>query len=251
MTTLFRRILFGLMALVLMGLCSWRASATTWAEPTPLADPVRDGATCLVSEPASSGSYIYQWPSKYDQVFWPLTTPQGVWFCRESGFTAFMGDFDMTPGEKAAVAAHLARIYKPESGDPDLPRLLELLRQSYSQRTKDQTFQITLLRVLAYYNDAELHDHDASARLRGEALAMMEEALQTSLDEALRLEYLFVTAAYHRERGEVEKSDAAVEALSTALSSSRNQKLKGFVEYLTALKGDIAKIVPGGPLAPD
>src|SRR5262245_37271311 len=89
------------------------ALATTWTEPTPHPDPVRDGATCQGAEPMSYGSYIYQWPSKYDQVFWPLTDSHSIWFCRESGFAAFVGDFELGADERAALASHLGRTYQP------------------------------------------------------------------------------------------------------------------------------------------
>jgi hypothetical protein len=74
-------------------LLSLEASATTWGEPQSVPDPLRQDAICKVAEPMSYGSYIYQWPSKYDQVFWPLTVPNGIWFCPESGFAAFIGEF--------------------------------------------------------------------------------------------------------------------------------------------------------------
>jgi hypothetical protein len=95
---------------LLILILSSNAFATTWGrEERP--DPVIDGATCAVSEPMSWGSYIYHWPSKYDQVFFPLTDEHGIWFCRESGFTAFIGDFELRPEEKAALAAHLPQFY--------------------------------------------------------------------------------------------------------------------------------------------
>lgn len=240
-----------LVLLMLFALSHVTASATTWGPPSSRADPVRDNAKCLVSEPASSGSYIYQWPSKYDQVFWPLTDPHGIWFCPESGFTAFLGDFELSAEEKVALSAHLAQVYqKKVGGPPDIRDLLELLKQSYSKREKSREFRIQLLRVLAYYNDAELHDYDASGRLRREALAMIQEDLRTNLEEAQKLEYLFVAAAYSRELGEIENSDRLLQELDSALSST-SDNLKGYAEYLSSLKKDVAQIVPGGELAPE
>jgi hypothetical protein len=75
--------------------------------------------------------------------------------------------------------------------------------------------------------------------------------LKTGLEEGQKLEYLFVTAAYRREFGDVAESDAALGQLKAALESSTNEKLSGFVEYLTVLKNDIRKIEPGGALAPN
>jgi hypothetical protein len=220
--------------------------ATTWAEPEPVPDPVRPQAKCHVSQPMSSGSYIYQWPSKYDQVFWPLTDPNGIWFCQESGFTAFIDDFKLTAGERAAVAAELAS-YKPIER-PTLREKLVLLQKSYGARSMDARTKLRLWRVLAYYHETELRDLDGAAVFRRQALEMIEAALRTDLPEGDRLEYLFVSAAYSRELGDLEKSKAGVRSLEEALKGSKDKKLEGFVEYLSELKNDIDRIVPGGPL---
>jgi hypothetical protein len=237
-------------ALLILFLSS-NAFAITWGHPEEHPDPVIDGATCAVSEPMSWGSYIYHWPSKYDQVFFPLTDEHAIWFCKESGFTAFIGDFELTPEEKAALAAHLPQVYNRFDGaEPDISALLLLLQESYGQRRVDREFRIRLLRVLAYYYDATLHDYDTAARFRKEALDLIEEALSTELDEGKKLEYLFVAAAYYREFGDAERSDGKVAELTSALQSSSDDKLKDYVEYLSSLRQDIARIVPGGSLAP-
>jgi hypothetical protein len=223
--------------------------ATTWAEPKPVPDPVRNGAKCHVSQPMSSGSYIYQWPSKYDQVFWPLTDPNGIWFCQESGFTAFIDDFELTDAERAAVAAELAS-YKTIKR-PSLRQKLMLLQKSYAARKLDARMKTRLPRVLAYYYETELGDFDGARAFRRQALEMIEATLPTELPEADRLEYLFVSAVYSREFGDLEKSRTTVSTLEQALEGSKDEKLKGFVEYLTELKDDIDKIVPGGPLIPE
>ncbi len=238
---------------VLLALLPLKVSSTTWGEPTSVADPILKGAKCAVQEPMSSGSYIYHWPSKYDQVFWPLTDPSGIWFCRKSGFTAFIGDFELSAAERASLSAHLPQVYeKPVRDRPDIGRLLELLQQSYSQRQTSRESQIRLLRVLAYYNDAELQDYAAATGFRRQALAMIEEELlQASLEEVLKLEYLFVASAYYRELGEVEKSDQMLLDLETALRDVGDEKVKGYAEYLSSLKKDLSHIAPGGPLAPE
>jgi hypothetical protein len=105
---------------------------------------------------------------------------------------------------------------------------------------------------LAYYNDAELKDYTASLGFRRKALAMIEEELLLpNLEEGRKLEYLFVSSAYYRELGEVQKSDLVLQDLEVALRNVSDEKLNGYVEYLSSLKEDIARIVPGGPLAPE
>lgn len=225
------------------------AHATTWTEPEPVPDPVRQGAKCLVSQPMSYGSYIYQWPSKYDQVFWPLTDPNGIWFCRESGFTAFIDDFELKSDERAALASELATFYKPLD-KPSMREKLVLLQKSYGARKPDARTQIRLLRVLAYYYETELSDLVGASAFRHQALEMIETALRQKLPEGERLEYLFVSGVYYREFGDPDKSRTTLQALEQALKENKDEKLKGFVEYLSELKSDINKIVPGGPLIP-
>jgi hypothetical protein len=227
------------------------ATATTWTGPMPEPDPVRDGASCQVAKPMSSGSYIYGWPSKYDQVFWPLTDPKGIWFCEDSGFTAFIDDFALSAEEQQALAEHLPKVYQRGSDKPNLRQLLDLLQQSYARRTTKTEDRIRLLRVVAYYNDAQLQDYATATALRKQALELIGQALQTQLKDGDRYEYLFVTAAYHREFGEVAKSDAALQSLKSALQGNKNKELNGFVDYLTELSNEVARIAPGGPLAPE
>ena len=75
--------------------------------------------------------------------------------------------------------------------------------------------------------------------------------MPTQLPEGERLEYLFVASIYYREFGDLERSKATLGLLEQALMQSKDEKLKGFVQYLTELKQDIDEVVPGGPLIPD
>jgi hypothetical protein len=224
--------------------------ATLWGDPELVPDPVRPGAKCAVSQPMSYGSYIYDWPSKYDQVFWPLTTPQGIWFCPESGFTAFIGDFELSANERAALATELGASYQ-KIKSPSLREKLLLLEKSYVARNVNAGKKIQLLRVLAYYHETEFKDFDAANNFRRKALELIETALTTKLPEDDRLEYLFVSAAYYREFGDVEESKARIRLLNQALQQSSDEKLAGFVKYLTELKKDIDRIAPGGAYIPD
>lgn len=175
------------------------AHATTWSDAELVDDPVLVGAQCPVQSPASSGSYIYQWPSKYDQVFWPRIDEHGIWFCPKSGFTAFIGDFELTPNEKAAVRTELATFYKPIK-KASLSDKLVLLEKNYAARNQNARDKISLLRVLAYYHETDLKDFDGAAAFRRKALEMIETALSgESLPAGDRMEYLFVAAELSKE----------------------------------------------------
>ena len=79
------------------------AWATTWSRIL-VDDPLLPGRKCRVHAIASWGTYIYEWPSKYDFVFWPVTDEKAIWYCEESGFAAFVDDFDGRGGTPEGAA---------------------------------------------------------------------------------------------------------------------------------------------------
>lgn len=213
-------------------------------------DPIRPGATCRVLEPMSFGSYVFQAPSRYDLVFWPLTDPEMIWFCPDSGFAALVGDVeDLTEAEKAGIRATLAGSYRRGSGEVPVFDRLFLVQQSYSVRRKGASFNVLLLRALAFMYEEAGYASWAKV-LRAEALESIRRALDGSLGERERLEYLFLCAAYEREFGRQKESDLCLRSLDDALAGSSDERLKGFVDYLSGLRDDIPKIAPGGTLAP-
>lgn len=221
------------------------AGATTWSEVS-VPDPIAPKAKCSVAEPASYGSYIYSWPEKYDQVFWPLTDAHGIWFCEKSGFTAFIGDFDLGDDEKPAIERYLDENY---SGESSPGARLALLEGIYGLRQKDDVFRNKLLRVLARHHQ-DMGQFEESSRLRREALRGMLLALEGELGHQVRLEYLYVAANYQRFFGEVARSDALLVQLDELMAGSKDAEAKGYVDYLRDLVGDTARIVPGDRLDP-
>lgn len=223
--------------------------ATTWSQ-TEVDDPIVKDAKCTVAGPASYGSYIYGWPSKYDQVFWPATEEGGIWFCSESGFTAFLGDFDdISDAQRASIAAYLATAYA-RSDAVSHRKKLELLEGCYALRAGSTEQRLKMLRALAYQYE-ELGDQASADSRRRTILALVLAALDTELKHAQRLEYLFVAAAYQREFGQTEASDASLTQLRAQLEKSDNKDLANYVEYLRELMADVPRIEPGGKLAPE
>ncbi|MCC7308459.1 MAG: hypothetical protein IT173_12910 [Acidobacteria bacterium] len=51
----------------------------------------------------SYGSYIYQWPSKYQWVFWPWTDSPSVYLCKKCHVATFLDDYEDLPKDKLAV----------------------------------------------------------------------------------------------------------------------------------------------------
>lgn len=226
------------------------ASATTWGS-LEVDDPIEPGATCAVSSPASYGSYIYHWPSKYEQVFWPLTDRQGIWFCPASGFTSFLHDFDdLEPEQVLRIRQFLSVHYQPAEGEIELPRLLDLLEPIYRLRNKGAEFDTRLLRVLAYWNETEMGNQLKADGYRRRALAAMENALQSKLEPQRRWEYLLVSAAYRREFGDAAVAQGMLNILGNELKANEDEELKDYADYLQALIVDLDHIKPGGAFIP-
>ena len=243
------------------------AHATTWDE-TSVDDPIQPGAKCLVQEPMSSGGYIYWWPSKYDQVFWPVTERHGIWHCRTSGFTALIGDFEgMSAATVERVRAHLAQVYPKPVEDLSFDAEVALLEGIYALREPEAKRANLLLRALAYQYEAQ-GNLDRARQYRQRALPGIEAALHEDLPLAQRRAYLAVAAGYQREFGNVAASDAHLAALRLSIAapaqqsggdgakdertaSEQEEEAAAAAEYFSQLIDEVKHIEPGGKLDPD
>ena len=64
------------------------------------------------------GSYVYEWPEKYDQVFFPVTDGQGLWACA-SGFVGVIGDIELSIPEKERIEEYLDKLSAVEKNSND------------------------------------------------------------------------------------------------------------------------------------
>ena len=212
-----------------------------------LKSPLYPNKKCSVQMPASYGSYIYQAPSKYDLVFWPKTSANGIWFCKASGFTAFGGDFKgLTKKEKKVIKKYL-KSHIPKNND--IKTKLKLLESLYALRNKDNRFNNSLLRVLAYWYES-LHQYKKANKYRQLALKDMEKQLTHKLDEEQELEYLYLLTNYSKQLGKNQKSNKYLKRLKKRLKHLKNDNSKGFKEYITEFISDSKYIKKGGKLAP-
>jgi hypothetical protein len=235
---------------IFMMVLSSLTRATTWGE-SEVDDPIFEGETCSVHEPLSYGSYIYSWPSKYDQVFWPLIDPHGIWFCEKSGFTAFIGDFsELSASEVTKIRAFL--LENPPK-DSSIQTKLSLLKEIYSFRNTDTAFNNLLLRVLARWYQ-NLEEFDKANAYRREAFSAIQLRLKGELDEYQRLEYLYLAANYSRQSGDEDASDKYISELIQLISSvdsTESESAKDLAQYLKELYPDTNYIQEGGMLDPE
>jgi hypothetical protein len=174
------------------------ARATTWAEST-VHDPV-SGKKIKVQEPVSSGSYIYSWPGKEDQVFWPMTANNWLWFNPKSGYAAFGDDFEKLEGEalervKTWLAAHYDKAKPPASRTESLA----WLEQIYTQRGMDDDFWCYFYRLMAF--ELSQSDPQKSLEYVRKAMPLLERQLVNPKSDNSRIVTLYLLGEYHRRLG--------------------------------------------------
>jgi hypothetical protein len=179
------------------------AGATTWTD-SKVKDPV-SGKSVKVHVPMSSGSYIYSWPGKEDQVFWPATDENWLWFNPKTGYAAFGDDFEELAGAELMrvrtwLAAHYDKAHPPKS------RLEKLawMEKVYAQRDMDEEFWCFYYRFMAFEH-AET-DPARSLEYVRKALPMLEKELLGTQEDFERLVTLYLVGEYHRRLGDTVRS---------------------------------------------
>ena len=225
------------------------ASATTWGDTT-IVDPV-SGKPCKVSTPASMGSYVYEWPEKYDQVFFPVTDPEGIWAC-DSGFVSMIGDIALTGDERQRIAAYLNGPARADGGTKEIVGKLRRAESLYALRDLLSERRALIHRILAYDFETMAGDADRAAFHRRAALEIMLGRLaDETLSLATRMEYVFVSANYLREFGDTARAERLYSQLEWLVTQSAGSEVESYALYLQSLLASARTITPGGRLAPE
>jgi len=174
------------------------ASATMFVS-VKKSDPI-SGETVTVHDVLSYGSYIYDAPSKYDQVFWPFTEESWISFCPASGYASFCDDFEkLTDEEKTRLSLWLKDNYKASEKPTTHKEKLAWLEKVYAQREKDDEFWSRFWRLMAYvYAD----EPQTSLAYVAKALPLLAEQLQAGPEGVARIRVLFLLGEYHRRTGD-------------------------------------------------
>jgi uncharacterized protein (DUF2225 family) len=155
----------------------------------------------------SYGSYIYQWPSKFELVFWPLTDSPTVYACKQCHVATFMWDFEGLPKEKheelrKRLAGFKLEYARPaaeydEGADylriPSTQRLLAA-EQTYQVLGRDDEFWCQFYRTLGHHYEEEKKQAQAD-EARRKALAIAERMLADKARAGERKELLYITGA--------------------------------------------------------
>ncbi len=177
-----------------------KIAATRWSQ-TEVTCPVC-GTVNTFFVVASSGGYIYEWPSKYQYIFWPYTEKDVAHSCGKCRLTCFMGDFADVPAEKhealrrAMAGVTFGGSYKDYSEIP-MPARLEAAEKVYAILERDDRFWCHFYRVMGYHYAKEAMQEKA-AGARRKALALAQKMLQEQGSEGTARELHLISGAMKR-----------------------------------------------------
>ena len=234
------------------------ASATTWF-PREFSCPVcKTKNTFLVV--GSYGSYIYQWPSKYELIFWPLTDSPTVYSCKKCHLSAFMWDFEGVPKEKhEEIRKRLGAFKFDYSGEkseyyenadylrvPSTQRLLAA-EQTYQILGRDDEFWCRFYRVLGHHYEGYKQQPQAD-EARRKALAIAERLLADRARAGERKELLLVSGAmrhFLKDDAGALKDFREAQGLKYASQEAGEEKSKNYDAYLTELLREYVELLGG------
>jgi len=229
-----------LLIAALICIVSMSAHATTWA-PSKVRDPITNEHV-KVHQPMSSGSYIYAWPEKSDQVFWPFTDSNWLWFNPKSGYIAFGNDFAELDTAKRAVLKDWLKANFDRNAPPQSRRdLLEWTEKVYAARGMDDDFWCHFFRLMVFETR---DDSETSLAYVRKALPLLEKSLKASADPGETLKNLYLLGEYNRRIGQDDDAKRYLERLS---SLEVDDKLSGFKQYLLEIAKEQQALPPEAP----
>jgi hypothetical protein len=212
----------------------------------------------------SYGSYVYQFPSKYQLVFWPGTDGTAWYSCKKCRYTRFMGNFEQVPPEKLGeLRTLLAGVTLPpqkELSEKEALKTPPYLQIPASDKlvvvekierllgeTRDERWN-HFYRLMAYHFAAEKKQALADEHRR-KALAITERQLQDKANEGKRKELVLLVGAMHyflrddaKAKANFEQA-AKLEYVDTKLDAEQN---KNYNEYLSTIIKEYLDILQKG-----
>ena len=204
--------------------------------PTDVPDPFKAGAKCKVQSLGSYGSYVYDWPSKYDRVFQPFIDQPMFWRCKGSGYVAHAADFEETPEDrKAAVQAWLAA-HPADIDALDFPAVLDRAQAIYEVRGMDDAWWSYFWRMRAVHAPSGA----TGDAYRAKALPLLQAQLErTDLTSWQRMTNLYLVGYYARRLGQADLSKKSFKAMREIAWTDKEGTREGALKQFEALIADI------------
>lgn len=193
--TIEHRILIKVVAAVFMLviLCS----ATTWS-PVKVKCPYC-GTKSVYYQVNSYGSYIYDYPSKYEYIFWPYIDGKVLYCCRKCWFTCFAWDFYSIPdGKREGIRKILAKMAVFETdGEYDVIPMyyrLQIAENIYMLYGRDDEFWCHFYRVKGYHlvNEGKITE---AAEARWKALQYIARMITDPVNAGINKELFYIQGA--------------------------------------------------------
>ena len=215
------------------------ANATTWSKGKKK-DPLT-GKSVVSNEIRSYGTYIYRWPSKYDLVFWPLTSPAWICFNQENGYCAFNGDFEkLSEEEKTKLGEWLKKNYDPAKPPKTFKDKLDWMMKVYRQRDKNDDFWCRYYRLLAYTYRKE---PEKSLIYVKKAIPLLQKKYKEKLSGVEKLEVLYLLGEYNRRLGNTKKAQSYFDQIKDVEYKTPKGEKKTGHPYFMELAKDRKKLI--------
>ncbi len=157
-------------------------------------------------EYASWGSYVYQYPSKFQLVFWPYTWSATIYSCKKCHLSLLMWDFKDFPKDKIEstnkllAGIKLSGEYKSYTDIPASEKL-QIAEQIYKGMNRDNSFWSQFYRVLGYHL-AQEKKPELAKEARLHALEITKRMLDDPSNEGRKKELLFIAASMNHFTGD-------------------------------------------------
>ena len=199
------------------------ADATTFGRSRSLC-PVCQNRTnyyCVTS----FGGYVYQWPSKFQLVFWPATTRFAVSTCTKCGLSLLIGDSPDFSANMAQVRQVLGGVkHKWQTEDyTQIPMSdrLDMAEKVYSVLNKDDDFWCEFYRIKGYHLARENRPAEA-ALARRKALTLAQRMLGDPQRQGQAKQLLLISGAMRHFLGDDDGATSDIRSALQAPSFHRN-----------------------------
>jgi hypothetical protein len=199
---------------------------------------------------ASSGSYVYWWPSRFQYVFWPATYSTSLYQCKHCHLTLWMWDFEKLTPEQIERLRKSVSALTVEPTNKDYHRLPMTDRLAIAEKlyrvlrnkpeSEDLNFWSDFYRTQAYHFARENHP-DMARQARLNALAAVQGLIKDEKSAPQLKQNLVISAAMKHFVGDDVGAMADLESAEGLKFSDPDipkENSEGFDEYLSKLISD-------------
>lgn len=225
------------------------AGATTWGK-NEVKCPVC-GETNQFRSIMTYGGYVYDWPSKYQYVYFPMTDSNCLYCCRGCALCLFMDDFSKAPAtmavelKKAAEPFKSRVAYTDSYNRVDMDERFAAAEKAYEVIGRSDEFWCDFYRTRAYHL-AVARKKAAAAEAWTKALGYAEKALKKPDSTLSKKELYYISGAMKRF---LKDKKGAVADFKTALGEKfanpkmKKEELDHFTQYLDKLIAECVKVL--------